>query len=379
MALETGTYISDLVSTNPVSNDPKNAGDDHLRLLKATIKATFPNISGAVTPTHTELNFVDGVTSAIQTQLDAKAPLASPVLTGAPTAPTPITGDNSTKIATTAFVVATALSSSLPGQVGKNKYLLSTDGTTADWYNTIDTSVVTPVAGTALATTTGTQSLSNKTLTTPILQDSSDNTKKANIVLSGVTAGQNRSITVEDANILLKTPGWVFLSRVVASTSATVDLETTIDGTYDDYIVMITDVKLSAASPSLYVRLKISGVYHSGAADYIYTRQGLTDVVSVSSDFSGQAQIPIMPNVYNTSDRYFSGWVRLHAPADTTVKKQVTWEGTTYQDIATDNINHVRGAGVDVSSNSAVTGIRFLGSTGNINSGTFTLFGIRKG
>ena len=105
MALETGTYISDLVSTNPVSNDPKNAGDDHLRLLKSTIKATFPNISGAVTPTHTELNYVDGVTSAIQTQLDAKAPLASPILTGAPTAPTPLAGDNSTKIATTAFVV----------------------------------------------------------------------------------------------------------------------------------------------------------------------------------------------------------------------------------------------------------------------------------
>lgn len=378
MALETGTYISDLVSTNPVSNDPKNAGDDHLRLLKATIKATFPNISGAVTPTHTELNYVDGVTSAIQTQLDAKAPLASPILTGAPTAPTPLAGDNSTKIATTAFVVTAALNSTLPGQTSKTDYLLSTDGTNAGWVNTINTAVVTPSAGTAFATTTGTQSLSNKTLTTPVFQDSSDNTKKANLVLSGVTAGQNRNITVEDANVLLKTPGWVFLSKVTASTSATVDLETTIDGTYDDYMVVFTAVKLSASSPSVFVRLKISGAYHSGAADYIYTRQALTDVSSISSDFSGQAQIPLIGSVYNTSDRYFSGWLRLHAAADTTVKKQVTWEGTTYQDLTTDNINLVRGAAVDVSSNSAVTGIRFLGSSGNINSGTFALFGLRK-
>lgn len=39
-------------------------------------------------------------------QLDLKAPLASPALTGAPTAPTPATSDRSTKIATTAFVGA---------------------------------------------------------------------------------------------------------------------------------------------------------------------------------------------------------------------------------------------------------------------------------
>ena len=56
MALETGTYISDLVSTNPVSSDNISQGDDHIRLLKSTIKATFPNITGAVTPTHTDLN-----------------------------------------------------------------------------------------------------------------------------------------------------------------------------------------------------------------------------------------------------------------------------------------------------------------------------------
>ena len=82
MALETATYISDLVSTNPTSSDNMSQGDDHLRLLKSTIKATFPNVSGAVTPTHVELNYVDGVTSAIQTQLDTKAPLANPTFTG---------------------------------------------------------------------------------------------------------------------------------------------------------------------------------------------------------------------------------------------------------------------------------------------------------
>ena len=54
--------------------------------------------------TSTELGYLSGVTSAIQTQLNAKAPLASPALTGTPTAPTAAAGTNTTQIATTAFV-----------------------------------------------------------------------------------------------------------------------------------------------------------------------------------------------------------------------------------------------------------------------------------
>ena len=58
------------------------------------------------TLTGTELGYVDGVTSSIQAQLDAKAGLASPTFTGNPVAPTQTTGNNSTRIATTAFVEA---------------------------------------------------------------------------------------------------------------------------------------------------------------------------------------------------------------------------------------------------------------------------------
>lgn len=78
MGLESGTYISDLVATNPLSSDLSSTGDDHIRLLKSLIKATFPNISGAVTPTHTELNYVDGSDSSSY----------SGTLTGLTTSPT---------------------------------------------------------------------------------------------------------------------------------------------------------------------------------------------------------------------------------------------------------------------------------------------------
>lgn len=77
MTVETATFINTLDATLPTSTDPKSEGDNHLRVIKGAIKATFPNVTGEVTVSHTALNNV--------------------VVTQAP-------GDNSTKTATTAFV-----------------------------------------------------------------------------------------------------------------------------------------------------------------------------------------------------------------------------------------------------------------------------------
>jgi hypothetical protein len=112
MGLETSTYIDGLNTNNPAATDGLAQADDHIRLLKTTVKNTLPNITGPVTATQaelnvldgtdvttaslnklqdvtataaelnrldgitastTELNYTDGVTSNIQTQLNAKA------------------------------------------------------------------------------------------------------------------------------------------------------------------------------------------------------------------------------------------------------------------------------------------------------------------
>lgn len=59
MALETGSFISDLVATNPPSTDDKRQGDDHLRLIKGVLKTTFPSLDGPVTAAPAELNRLD--------------------------------------------------------------------------------------------------------------------------------------------------------------------------------------------------------------------------------------------------------------------------------------------------------------------------------
>ncbi|RYC10178.1 pyocin knob domain-containing protein [Ciceribacter ferrooxidans] len=69
---------------------------------------------------------IDDLSTDIATLLLAKAPLASPALTGTPTAPTPAAGNNTAQIATSAFVQAAisalnaALTSSLAGKVAKS-------------------------------------------------------------------------------------------------------------------------------------------------------------------------------------------------------------------------------------------------------------------
>ena len=69
MALESGTYINSLNASNPVATDGLAQADDHLRLLKSTILASLPGITGAVNATHTELNIIDGDTAATSTTL----------------------------------------------------------------------------------------------------------------------------------------------------------------------------------------------------------------------------------------------------------------------------------------------------------------------
>ena len=67
------------------TNNPTFTGN--ITIGSAEISETELEILDGATLTTTELNYVDGVTSAIQTQLDAKAAVASPTFTGVVTTP----------------------------------------------------------------------------------------------------------------------------------------------------------------------------------------------------------------------------------------------------------------------------------------------------
>lgn len=365
MGLETGTYISDLVSTNPVSADPKSQGDDHIRLIKSTVQATFPNVTSAVTPTHTELNYVDGVTSAIQGQLDLKAPLESPSLTGTPTTPTAETGTSGTQIASLDFVIATSLAGTLPGQAGNAGKVLMTNGTDANWSDTLDTSIIVPSAGTAFATTTGTESLSNKSLTAPIVQDSSDTTKKANFILSGVTAGQNRNITVADENMTLFTPAWKLLGVYTATNSASVDIESELTSTYDVYKIVINGVKPVGGLSTLVARFKIGGSYLT-TTTYSY-------ITDSNSTTTGQGSIVIVEGGTGTTAGNVNGEFVICNVTDTS--KYHHFYTTGFSVSSSVSTAFIKGGWNTTTG--TLTGIRFFMNSQNIT-GTFRVFGMRN-
>lgn len=198
-----GVSATEIVYLDGVTSNVQTQLDTKLSI--STAESTYapidnPTFTGTVTlpsttsiggVSATEIVYLDGVTSNVQTQLDSKADLASPALTGVPTAPTAAggtsttqiattafvatnfaglaspaltgnptaptqaSGTNNTTIATTAFVQQVALNNQLPLQTGNTGKYLTTDGTNASWA-TIDLS--------NYVTLTGTQSLDNKTI-----------------------------------------------------------------------------------------------------------------------------------------------------------------------------------------------------------------------
>jgi len=170
---DTGTVTSTMIADGTIVNADINTSAQiaysKTNLTNSIVNADV-NASAAIdwtklgissTVSSTEIGYVDGVTSAIQTQLDSKlatataattyAPLASPALTGTPTAPTATAGTSTTQVATTAFV-GTAVSNlvaSAPAALDTLNELATALGNDAAFSTTVTNSIATklPLAG----------------------------------------------------------------------------------------------------------------------------------------------------------------------------------------------------------------------------------------
>ena len=148
---DTGTVTSTMIADGTIVNADINAS--------AAIDWT--KIAPSSTVSATELGYLDGVTSAIQTQIDSKldsgtagttyAPLASPALTGVPTAPTAAANTNTTQVATTAYVQTEIndLIASAPGALDTLNELAASLGNDANFSTTVTNSLAAklPLAG----------------------------------------------------------------------------------------------------------------------------------------------------------------------------------------------------------------------------------------
>ena len=150
-----------------------------------TADAAELNILDGATLTTTELNYVDGVTSAIQTQLDTKSPSANPTFTGTVTLDT---GVNLVFEGTTANAFELTLTSGDP---------------------TADRVVTLPDLTTTLVGRDTTDTLTNKTITSPsisglylsdssiVFEGSTDDTYETTLTVENPTV--DRTLTLPDA------------------------------------------------------------------------------------------------------------------------------------------------------------------------------------
>ena len=144
MYIQTNSVDSDHYVDGSIDNAHVATGLDAVKIADGSV-------------TNAELQYINTLSSNAQTQLTAKAPLASPTLTGTPAAPTASAATNTTQVATTAFVrtEVSNLVDSAPGALDTLNELAAALGDDASFSTTVTNSIATklPLAG---GTLTGT-------------------------------------------------------------------------------------------------------------------------------------------------------------------------------------------------------------------------------
>jgi len=171
------------------------------------------------------------------------------------------------------------------------------------------------------------------------------------------------------------------LSVIVASGSATVDIETTFDSTYDEYLILASGITTDNGSADLRFRLKIAAAYDTGANYVEQVFGGESDVATLTNvraaagtyvDMNCGIQTPSAAAAASASAQFE---IRISNPSDTTKKKKVTWRGTFFD--KTPALWQVWGTAANTGTG-ALTGFRFYPSADNIVAGTFRLYGFKK-
>lgn len=126
-------------------------------------KITYTNLTGGAT--QAELAYVSGVTSAIQTQMNLKAPLASPTLV------TPVLGVATATTINKVTITAPATASTLT--IAQGSSLITAGAYAITLTATAATGVTLPTTGT-LATLAGTETLTNKRNTKRVVTTTDD-------------------------------------------------------------------------------------------------------------------------------------------------------------------------------------------------------------
>ena len=173
----------------------------------------------------------------------------------------------------------------------------------------------------------------------------------------------------------------VLISTTTASSSSTVDITSGINSTYKEYQVHFIDVHGSADDESLQFNMTTDGTNFnvSKTTTYFvaYHNEAGNDTslqYETSRDLAQGTGFQILNDRLGTdNDQCVSGVLHLFDPSNTTFVKHFISRSSAYQ--AVDYHKQAFSAGYG-NTTSAVTGLQFKMSSGNIDAGTFKLYGV---
>ena len=168
-----------------------------------------------------------------------------------------------------------------------------------------------------------------------------------------------------------------YLSTVAASSVATVDIEHAFDSTYDRYIILGSNITVTATTNWL-IRLKIGGSYIT-TSTYMYAvnqRGSFRNTVDISNadDTSKSSSGIFAQNPALNSYNVMSVNIELTRPFDTASKAIAAWKLTGNR--TDENVYQAEGLLTNTAI-TAVTGVRLYVNSGTI-SGTFRIYGINN-
>lgn len=174
--------------------------------------------------------------------------------------------------------------------------------------------------------------------------------------------------------------GIVLLSSATASASSSIDFTSNIDTTYDHYMIIIDKAVATATDRILYMRTDSDGgaSFDSSAGDYNYSGLSINSIGTVAGFGSASAtQMQLSGVATNGSDADASGSyvIHLYQPASGSSFTHITFQGSQLND--TGSQDYVCGGG-NRESATAIDAVQFLFNTGNIATGEFKLYGVRK-
>lgn len=171
--------------------------------------------------------------------------------------------------------------------------------------------------------------------------------------------------------------GLNLIQTQVALNVATLDFTSGFSSTYDAFVIGITNLRPATNNSDLWVRISQSATFLAGATDYAAVRHGVDTAGTVTTGGSGagDSKIILATGLSNTASLSWSGSLDIYNPAGTTFVKTFLWNAIYHNTGPT--VVRLSGAGAFILNTTAIDGIRFLMSTGNIN-GIFSLYGVRK-